>query len=66
MSGKVKIGGIIKFNGSPGFKLVFPNLEEARKYKEMFMYILKSDKFDVELGHGYLDVPKEERDSRYD
>lgn len=53
------VGGIIASDGKPCFKIVFPNQELAWKYKEMFVWILKDDKYKVKVNHAYFDKKNE-------
>lgn len=54
------LGGIIKHNKKGvGFKVSFQNKKQAQYYKEMMMYILKSDEYMLQVHHGYYD--KKER-----
>ena len=52
---KVTLGGIIQCGGGIGFKTIFEDKETAQKYKDMFMWILKDDKFIVKNNMGYYD-----------
>lgn len=53
---KCTIGGIVKHgNGQVGFRMGFETKEQAQMYKEMMVYIVRSDGFEI-LGHrGYYD-----------
>jgi len=59
---KATLGGIIKLHSTNkdatdicGFKIGFKTKEEANKYKEMFKWILESDKYKVVCKKGYYD-----------
>lgn len=56
----INVGGIITSRGRPCFRIIFPDKETAWKYKEMFTWILRDDKYPVEVRHGYYDKPTEE------
>jgi len=49
------VGGIIRMNRGTGFKLSFSNVELTRKYKDMFIWILKDDNFNMNVQRGYFD-----------
>jgi len=51
----VTLGGIIKYQGGVGFKVVFKNKEQANKYKDMLRWILLDDGFTVKSNTGYFD-----------
>jgi hypothetical protein len=38
-----------------GFKTIFNDVKTAQSYKDMFIWILKNDKFDVDIRLGYYD-----------
>lgn len=52
---KATIGGIVKQHGGVGFRVTFDNKAQAQKYKDMFMWILKDDKFKLTVKGGYYD-----------
>lgn len=49
------IGGIVRMNRGTGFKISFSNMELSRKYKDMFIWILKDDKLNLNVQRGYFD-----------
>ena len=49
------VGGILRMNRGTGFKVSFSNVELARRYKDMFTWILKDDKMNVRVERGYFD-----------
>lgn len=53
---RVVVGGIIKHNRGTGFKITFSDVEAARWYKEMFIFILKDDMANVRVEKGYYDT----------
>jgi len=50
------MGGILNHTDGYGFKMVFQTSEEAQHYKEMFTWIIKSDKYKITNKKGYYDV----------
>jgi len=56
----VIVGGILRHNRGTGFKITFNNVKLSRKYKDMIIWILKDDKFNVRVERGYHD--KKERE----
>ena len=52
---RVTIGGIIRHKYGTGFKITFSSVDLARKYKDMFTWMLKYDKFIVRVERGYYD-----------
>lgn len=50
------LGGIVNSNGGGKcFRVTVPTLEAARKYKDMFAFILESDDFSVTREHCMYD-----------
>jgi len=56
---KATIGGIVKQQGGVGFKITFENRQQANKYKDMFAWILRDDKFKLLVKGGYYDANKD-------
>ena len=52
---RVTVGGIIRHSRGTGFKITFSSVDLARKYKDMFTWILKDDKLNVRMERGYFD-----------
>jgi len=58
----VILGGIVKhknMRGGYGFKVTFLTAKEAVYYKDMFFYIIRSDKYKVIKENGYYDKKEE-------
>lgn len=58
MKSSCLIGGILRHTDGIGFKLTFigdDNEEQAQHYKDMFKYIIESDKIKVRILKGYMD-----------
>lgn len=56
MKKTVHLGGIINRRQlGVGFDIIFKTKDEAQRYKEMLMFILKNDKYNVETAMGYHD-----------
>ena len=51
----VIVGGILRHNRGTGFKITFSSVDLSRKYKDMFIWILKDDGFNVRVEKGYHD-----------
>lgn len=49
------VHGVIKHKSGYGWKATFKTSEEANKYNEMLMFILRDDGYDVEKLIGYYD-----------
>lgn len=57
---KVMMGSIIKHtNNGVGFKITFPDIETANRYKDMIRWILLDDKKNVVYNIGYYDTYKD-------
>lgn len=50
-----EFGGILKYNHGYGFKVVFNDVKKAQHYKDMFKWIIESDKMTVNAKNGYHD-----------
>ena len=51
----VIVGGILRHNRGTGFKITFSSVDLSRKYKDMFIWILKDDRLNVRIEKGYHD-----------
>ena len=58
---KCELGGIVKHNGGQtyGFTVTFQSPLLCQHYKEMMMYILRSDELKVKRKTGYYDKKKD-------
>ena len=49
------VGGIVKHKEGYGFKLIFADTYTANHYKDMFNFIINSDKIKTDVRKGYYD-----------
>ena len=52
---KVTMGKIIKHTKGIGFKITFPDKEQANKYKDMIRWIIADDGYRIDNDTGYYD-----------
>ena len=55
---KCMIGGILRHNGGFGFKVTFDDVETTKYYKDMIFWIIKNDKFSMDVKNGYYEKEK--------